>query len=93
MTENKAGSMMVGFLAGAAVGAGLALIFATTAGSATRRHIGAAARKLKDGTRGRMDQVMDALKEGVGDVGAAIDAGKQAFRHNADTAPLEKERV
>lgn len=93
MTESKAGSMMAGFLVGAVVGAGLALIFAPTSGSETRRHIGDAARKLKNGTQGRMDQVMGALKEGAGDVGAAIDAGKQAFRRNADVAPLEKERV
>jgi gas vesicle protein len=93
MTENKAGSMMAGFLMGAVVGAGLALIFAPTSGSETRRQIGDAARKVKDGTRGRVDQVMGAIKEGAGDVSAAIGAGKEAFRRNAETAPLEKEHV
>ena len=82
MSENNAGSMMGGFLVGALVGAGLALMFAPMAGNETRRRIGSAARKLNDETRDRVDQARGVIKEGVADVGAAIDAGRDAFRHN-----------
>lgn len=92
MTERSAGSMMGGFLLGAVVGAGVALVLAPMAGKDTRRHIGDAARRLKDGAQGGMDNVVGAIKEGAGDIGAAIDAGKDAYRRNANavTAPKDK---
>jgi len=75
---------------GAVVGAGLALIFAPMAGKETRRHIGDAARKLKDGAQGRMDGVMGAVKDSAGDVGAAIDAGRNEFRRHAEATTASK---
>jgi hypothetical protein len=63
------------------------------AGSETRRHIGDAARKLKDGTRGQMDHLMTAIKDGAGDLGAAIDAGRDEFRRNAEKSSLDKAHV
>ena len=89
MSENNVGSMMGGFLLGAVVGAGLALIFAPMAGDETRRRIGETARKLKDGARDQMGQMKDAITEGAGDVNAAIEAGKGAFRRNAEAPPVE----
>lgn len=93
MTENNGGSMMGGFLIGALVGAGLALLFAPMAGKETRRHIGETARKLKDGATGRMEDMKHAIKDGASDVHAAVDAGKDAFRRTMDKAQLERERV
>lgn len=86
MSENNGGSMMVGVLLGAVIGAGLALMFAPMAGRDARRHIGDAARRLKSGTQDRVDGLLGAIKEGAGDVGAAIDAGKEAYRHSAERA-------
>lgn len=54
------------------------------AGKETRRHLGDAARKLKDGAQGRMDGVLNAVKDSAGDVGAAIDAGRNEFRRHAE---------
>ncbi|MEO5618473.1 MAG: hypothetical protein ABIS67_11920 [Candidatus Eisenbacteria bacterium] len=54
------------------------------AGDETRRHIGEAARKLKEGAKGQMDHALKAVKDGAGDVGAAIGAGKDEFRRSAD---------
>ncbi|MEO5988576.1 MAG: YtxH domain-containing protein [Candidatus Eisenbacteria bacterium] len=83
MSENNSGSMMAGFLVGAAVGAGLALIFAPMAGDETRRRLGDGVRKLKDGTTDKLDQVKGAIETRTGDLSAAIDAGKDAYRRGA----------
>ena len=90
MSEHNAGSMMGGFLLGAVVGAGVALIFAPMAGKDTRRHIGEAARKLKDGSRDKVNHLVGALKEGAEDLGAALHAGKEAFSHGASQASHER---
>lgn len=91
MSENNGGSMMVGMLVGAVVGAGLALIFAPKSGSETRRDIGDAARKLRDSSRERVGGVLDAIHEGAGDIGAAINAGKDAYRLNSQKVPVGTE--
>lgn len=93
MSEKNSGSMVGGFLLGAVIGAGLALIFAPMAGSEARRRIGATARKLKSGTQGQVDHMMDTLKQGADDVGSAIHAGKEAYRRSPSGAPLEKTPV
>lgn len=90
MSEHNAGSMMGGFLLGAVVGAGVALIFAPMNGKDTRRHIGDAARRLKVGTQDRMDHVVGAIKEGADDIGAAIDAGKDAYRRSTAAATNDR---
>lgn len=93
MSENNSGSMMVGVLLGAVIGAGLALMFAPMAGRETRRHIGDAARRLGSGTKGRVDDLVGAIKSGAGDVGAAIDAGKEAYRRSAERTPAQNENA
>ena len=100
MSENNGGSMMGGFLLGAVVGAGLALIFAPMAGDETRRRLGDTARKLKDGARGQLDGmkgqldgVKDAIAGGVNEVSSAVDAGREAYRQNAGKSPMAKEHV
>jgi gas vesicle protein len=85
--------MMAGVLVGAVIGAGLALIFAPMAGNETRRHIGDAARKLGNSTRDRADGLLGAIRDGAGDVGAAIDAGKEAYRQSAGRSTVQNERA
>jgi gas vesicle protein len=80
-------------LIGAVIGAGLALVFAPMAGNETRRHIGDAARKLGNGTRERTDGLIGAIKDGAGDVGAAIDAGKEAYRQSAGRSAAQHEHA
>lgn len=75
------------------IGAGLALMFAPMAGKETRRHIGDAARKLGTGTRDRVDDLVGVVKNSAGDVGAAIDAGKDAFRRSTERSVAEREHA
>jgi hypothetical protein len=63
------------------------------AGNETRRHIGVVARKLKHRTQRRMDQVLGTIKEGAGDLGAAIDAGKDAYRRSTEKPPIDAAHV
>lgn len=93
MSENNSGSMMAGILVGAAIGAGLALMFAPRTGSETRRYLGDAARRLGNGTKGQVDEVVNVVQGVAGDVGAAIDVGKEAFRNSAERAAAQLERV
>ena len=58
-------------------------MFAPMAGDEARRQLGQAARKLKDGSQDRVDQLRNVIKDGAEDLGAAIDAGKEAFRRNS----------
>lgn len=78
---------------GAAVGAGLALIFAPMAGDETRRRLGEGVRKLKDGTTEKLDQVKGAIENRTGDLSAAIDAGKDAYRRGTEKSPSLREHV
>ena len=53
----RTNKIVVGFLCGAAVGAGIALLTAPSSGAVTRRRIGATARKVAHTTRERFDRV------------------------------------
>jgi len=66
------GAVMSGFLIGAIVGAGVALLFAPATGTDTRRRIGETARKLGSAARdkfqegrGQARDVLDSVKESV----------------------------
>lgn len=78
---------------GAVAGAGLALLLAPMAGDETRRHIGDAARNLRNGAKDQLDRVKDVVREGADGAGAAIDAGKDAFRQTMDKSPLKPEHA
>lgn len=68
----SAPSGMSGFLLGAIVGAGVALLFAPAAGTDTRRRLGDTARKLGSAAR-------DRIQEGREKTGELFESGKQAF--------------
>jgi gas vesicle protein len=53
----RTNEVLVGFLCGAAVGAGIALLTAPSSGAVTRRRVGDTARKLADTTRDRFDRL------------------------------------
>jgi len=55
--QARTNKIVVGFLCGAAVGAGIALLTAPSSGAVTRRRIGATARKVAHTTRERFDRV------------------------------------
>ena len=71
----------------------MALIFAPMAGDETRRHIGETARKLRKVTIDKMDDVKSMIKDGAGNVSAAVAAGKDAFRRDGEKSPIAREHV
>ena len=93
MPENNGGSMVGGFLLGAVVGAGLALIFAPMPGDETRRHLGQAARKLKQGAGSQLDHVKDAVKGGAHDVQSALEAGRDVFRRSGEKSAATRDQA
>jgi len=77
-------SSVIGFMVGAAVGAGIALLLAPDSGRETRRRLGQSARRwsdsMKDGVetaRGRMDDLKS-------DVRTAVVSGRDAFNRERD---------
>jgi gas vesicle protein len=55
--------LVVGFLCGAAVGAGIALLTAPSSGAVTRKRIGVTARKVANTTRQGFDRMRGRLGE------------------------------
>jgi gas vesicle protein len=80
------------FLLGAAIGAGLALLFAPRAGAETRREIGRSARRVRDaatdaasGVRENMTDAFDHARASVEDrIGAARDVVERKKRQVAE---------
>lgn len=76
----RGSSAMTGFVLGALVGAGLALLMAPAAGVETRRRIGDAARRLGQDARHQVDRARTTLSELKEDAQSAVDAGREAFQ-------------
>jgi len=73
------GSPVMMFIAGAVVGAGIALLLAPASGEDTRRRLGETARKFKDETKNRVAQARDTLTELKEDAKSAIETGRETF--------------
>jgi gas vesicle protein len=93
----SSGSMLLSFLLGGIVGAGLALLLAPQSGEETRKKIRDLADDVKDKTTGYVDKTKGKITSYVDDgkeyyeqkkslVKSAIDAGKEAYEK-------EKERL
>lgn len=100
MSEEKgicAGTVLVSFVAGAAIGAGLALLYAPKSGSEMRETIADFAEdavdKIKEYTKEAQDKIKTAIEDGKDTIiekksilASAIEAGREAMSK-------EKERV
>ena len=86
----SASTVLVSFLAGAAIGAGLALLYAPKSGQAMREQIGDladdAVDKIKEYTREAQDKIKATLEEGKETIkekksilSSAIEAGREAI--------------
>ncbi len=91
MAKNNAGSVILAFLTGGLVGAGVALLFAPTSGEESRERIRETSQDLKsqavlkaDHARERAteftDQARGKIDEAKSSVAAAVDAGKETFQ-------------
>src|SRR5438874_11535062 len=79
---------VVGFALGALVGGVAAVLLAPESGEVTRRRLQGAARELGRNARQVFDEKRSQVAETVSgireDVRSAIDAGREAFRHDSD---------
>jgi len=75
---------LVGFIVGAAVGAGIALLLAPASGSETRRRIGETSRRLSSRVRNGVDQARGQLSGLKHDVEAAVASGRESFVRERD---------
>ena len=89
-----AGPVLMGFVVGAAVGAGIALLVAPASGAETRRSIGRVANRVRHRMEDTVHDAQTRLGEFREDVGSAIDSGRKAFsegrqaRASGANAPL-----
>ena len=77
--DDYSGTQVMTFIAGAVIGAGLALLLAPATGSDTRKRIGDTARRLRDQTKDRMSHTRDTLNEIKEDARQAFESGREAF--------------
>jgi gas vesicle protein len=75
-SNNGGGSFVIGVLAGAAVGAGLALLFAPLAGAALRKQI---ARQAGDVAKAATDTAQDGYRRATETANDWADRGKDAI--------------
>ena len=83
----RGASAMSGFLMGAILGAGIALLLAPATGTDTRRRLGEVARKVRDTASDRMGSVRDSINDLKGDAESAIAGGRDAYRQSRASHP------
>src|SRR5512147_1855086 len=76
----KSGGGIGAFLAGAALGAVLALLFAPQSGEETRAQLRLRARRLKDAAEDRLDDLQEAVESGYARTKASVEASLQRAR-------------
>jgi len=86
MSENRGTGMLAGFILGAVVGAGIALLVAPASGSETRRRIKEKAQdlrekseELKERTRSKLEEVGQAVRGGAREMASALKESREAF--------------
>lgn len=79
LVEHDESSGLSAFLLGAALGAGLALIFAPQTGAETRESITRSARKATEATKRAGEKVTDALAQAKADIESRIDSAKSSI--------------
>jgi gas vesicle protein len=97
MSESNSGSNVAFFLAGAGIGAILALLFAPKSGKETRDFISQKAGESRDRVsaksqeyrrqaEGYVDKAKDVVNKQKDQLSAALEAGKQAYREEKGKA-------
>jgi len=78
--HERTNKVLVGFLCGAAVGAGIALLTAPASGEETRKRIGATARKVASTTRERFNRIRGRFGELGHDLNDSVAHGIEEMR-------------
>lgn len=92
--DSRSMAPLIGFALGAVVGGALALLLAPESGEKTRRRLKDGARSLGRNARRTFAEARDTVgtsASGFGaDVKSAIEAGREAFRHDGDAHPSSR---
>ena len=81
-TSRGAGSSVaMGFVVGALVGAGIALLLAPGTGKETRQRLADAGRRWGRAARSKLDQARATANDLNQDAKSALEAGREAFEH------------
>jgi hypothetical protein len=78
---------MSGFMLGAIVGAGVALLFAPATGTDTRRRLGETAKKLGSAARDRIQEGKEQVRERFESGRQAFEAGRQGSEGRREPVP------
>ena len=90
----RGGSMAMGVLFGAVVGAGIALLLAPGSGKETRQRIADASRRWRGAARNRLHQLKETADDFKHDAKSALDAGREAYeysRKSRESSPMSRE--
>lgn len=82
--QARSNAPLVGFMIGAAIGAGVALLVAPASGGETRRRIAVTSRRLGSRLRHGIDGMRDQVSGLKHDVGAAVASGRESFIRERD---------
>jgi gas vesicle protein len=85
----KSGGGVGAFLAGATLGAVLALLFAPQSGEETRAQLRLRARRLRDAAEDRLDDLQEAVESGYARTKASVEASLQRARSSLDERRAE----
>jgi gas vesicle protein len=86
--EYGAGSVLVSFLLGSLVGAGIALLIAPQSGKETREKIREYAETVKEKASESVQKVKSVLDEKKSVLSAAVEAGKEAYKKETNKQQL-----
>ena len=78
---NGGGTVLLAFIAGAAVGAAVALLFAPAAGTETRAYVNRRAREARDRASDAAEQGREMFNRQREHITTAFDRARQAQRH------------
>ncbi|HEU4726143.1 MAG TPA: YtxH domain-containing protein [Candidatus Eisenbacteria bacterium] len=81
--QDRTNKVLVGFLCGAAVGAGIALLTAPASGEETRKRIGETARKVAGTTRDRFNRIRGRIDELGHDLHDSVAHGVEEMRDHS----------
>ena len=93
MSERNGSDMVGGFLLGAIVGAGLALMLAPATGEDTRRKIKDRLEGLRDMAGDRIGEAKDTLRKGGRHLADAVKEGADTVRRSADEVSVQADRM
>jgi gas vesicle protein len=80
-------SVAVGFVLGALVGAGIALLLAPRTGKETRRRLAEAGERWGSAARGTLDRARDTARDFAQDAKSAAEGAREAFEHGRRSDP------